>query len=224
MNEIVLYSIAAAALIFEILKYAGVFPAKHMIIILTAQLISGVVYCGFAFETASLFRLYLLSAPFIAYATYLASLFIVGTKFNKENLMIKRVRFDSKLKPKIMSELLRNLLTSSVEEIVFRGIFQYALTKLIGNVYIPAIIVCILFTAVHYKKGIAIVQMLDILFFSIVISALFAIFTNVVFTIGIHIIRNAFVIIQKYIVQQKKIDRFNHLIRINNKEKTGGNA
>lgn len=223
MNEIVLYSIAAAALIFEILKYAGVFPAKHMMIILTAQLISGVVYCGFAFETASLFRLYLLSAPFIAYATYLVSLFIVGTKFNKENLMVKRVRFDPKLQPKIKAELLRNLLSSSVEEIVFRAVFQFALTRLIGNVYIPAIIVCLLFTAAHYKKGIAIVQMLDIFFFSIVVSALFAVFTNVIFTILIHIIRNTFVIIQKYIVQQKKIDRFNHIIRISSK-KTGGNV
>lgn len=223
MSDIVLYSIAIAAFAFEIIKYFKVIPAKYIRILLIIQLLSGVVYCVFAFDVLGLLGWYLLSAPLIAYGTYLVSLLIVGTEFNKENLMVKRVKFDTKLQPKIKSELLRNLLSSSVEELVFRAVFQFALTKLIGNVYIPAIIVCLLFTAAHYKKNIAIVQMLDILFFSIVISTLFAIFTNVVFTILIHIIRNTFVIIQKYIVQQKKIERFNHIIRINNK-KTGGNV
>lgn len=223
MSDIVLYSIAIAAFAFEIIEYFNVIPAKYIRILLIIQLLSGVVYCVFAFDVLGLLGWYLLSAPLIAYGTYLVSLLIVGTEFNKENLMVKRVKFDTKLQPKIKAELLRNLLSSSVEEIVFRAIIQFALTRLIGNVYIPAIIVCLLFTAAHYKKNIAIVQMLDILFFSIVISTLFAIFTNVVFTILIHIIRNTFVIIQKYIVQQKKIERFNHIIIFSNK-KTGGNV
>ena len=223
MSDIVIYSAAIAALAVEILKYIGIFPLKYIKIVLLVQLLTGVVYCVFAFDVLGLLGWYLLSAPLIAYGTYLVSLLIVGTEFNKENLMVKRVKFDTKLQPKIKSELLRNLLSSSVEELVFRAVFQFALTRLIGNVYIPAIIVCLLFTAAHYKKNIAIVQMLDILFFSIVISTIFAIFTNVVFTILIHIIRNTFVIIQKYIVQQKKIERFNHIIRISNK-KTGGNV
>ena len=224
MSDIVIYSAAIAALAVEILKYIGIFPLKYIKIVLLVQLLTGAAYCFFALDILSNFKWYLLSAPLIAYGTYLVSLFIVGTKFNKENLMVKRVRFDPKLQPKIKTELLRNLLSSSVEEIVFRAILQFALTRLIGNAYIPAITVCILFTAAHYKKKIAIVQMLDIFFFSIVVSALFAVFTNAIFTILIHIIRNTFVIIQKYIVQQKKIDRFNHIIRIKNKEKTGGNV
>ena len=169
MSDIVLYYIAIAAFAFEIIKYFKEIPAKYIRILLIIQLLSGVVYCVFAFDVLGLLGWYLLSAPLIAYGTYLVSLFIVGTKFNKENLMVKRVRFDPKLQPKIKAELLRNLLSSSVEEIVFRAVFQFALTKLIGNVYIPAIIVCILFTAAHYKKNIAIVQMLDILFFGTLI-------------------------------------------------------
>lgn len=215
-----LYLVAIAALGFEVLKCFKIIPTKCLRIMLLLHFILGVIYCVFMFNWFRNIRLLrLVLAPFIAYMTYLVSLLIVGTKFNKENLILKKVHFNSRLKKKMNEELVRNLLSSFVEEVVYRAVIQFALAKLIGDAYVSAIIVCVLFTAAHYKKGVAIVQILDVLFFSVVISVLFAILTDVIFTIIIHVTRNTFVIIQKYIVLQKKAERYKHLIKMNFKEK-----
>ncbi len=221
MKDVVLYFAAIAALGVEVIRCFKIIPSKSLRIMLPLNFFPCVIYCAFMFDLFHSIQLRIILAPIISYITYSVSLLIVGTELNRENLMLKKVHFDFRLKKMMNKELIRNLLSSSVEEIVYRAIMQFALVKLIGNAYVPAIIVCLLFTASHYKKGVAIVQILDLLFFSIVVSALFAILTDIVFTIIIHITRNAFVIIQKYIAQQKKAERFKHLININFKRNSG---
>lgn len=222
MKDIILYFLALTALGFEVLKFFRIIPTKVLNKILLSFIFICVMCCAFMFDLFCQIRLLcIILAPFIAYMAYIVSLLIVGTKFNKENLMLKKVHFDSRLKKKMNETLFKNLLSSSVEEVVYRAIIQFALAKLIGDMYVSAIIVCVMFTASHYKKDIAIVQILDVLFFSILISILFAVLTDVIFTIIIHITRNTFVIIQKYIVQQKKAERFKYLINMNYKENSG---
>lgn len=219
MNEIVLYSICIVTVAVELLKYLNIIPLKYSKHVLSAQFVLCLAYCIFLYDTLSNFRLYLVAAPFIAYITYLASLLIVGTNFNRENLLLKKVQFEPAIKKQKNVEIIRNFYTSTVEEVVYRAIFQYTLYVIIGNAYIPALIVIAVFTAAHYRKGIAIVQMLDILFFAVVIGVVFAVTENVVFTIIIHIIRNFCVIVQKYIVKQNKRNRFSHLMGLNQKNK-----
>jgi membrane protease YdiL (CAAX protease family) len=78
-------------------------------------------------------------------------------------------------------------------------VIQYYLGQLIPLQPVVIFLSSAFFTVQHYRKKIAIVQMIDILIFSILISILFHFTQNLYFTILVHIVRNLLIILQKYI-------------------------
>ena len=151
---------------------------------------------------------FIFSAP-IAFLLYIISLFIVGTKLNKSNLLLFDVmKLKSKLKKSYTKESLNNIKTSIYEELLYRSSIQYAIFQLTSNIWLTIIISSVYFTLIHYKKSIALVQMIDIFIFSILITIVFQTSNNIIFVIFIHILRNSLVISQKYVFAfkiQKKI-------------------
>lgn len=157
-----------------------------------------------------------LSLP-ASYLLYLASLFIVGTKFNKSNLLFPEIlSFKGRLKKQFIAESLNNLKTSSYEEFLYRGLIQYTVYFVSHSVIITVILSSVYFTAIHYRKNIAIVQMADIFVFSLAVTIIFQLTGDIWLAIIIHIIRNALVICQKYVAVDQRQKR---IMQISNKVK-----
>ena len=166
------------------------------------------------FEVTSIF----LSLP-ISYVLYTISLFIVGFKLNKENLLIKKTVISFSIRKKLYKEELFNIYTSLHEELIFRGVVQYTLFRVTESVFVSTIVTIPVFTIIHIRKNIPLVQLLDIFVFSIAISTLYAMTLNIYTVIIIHIARNALVIYQKYIIAQNELDRYYHIIELNKTKK-----
>lgn len=149
----------------------------------------------------------LIVALVIAYGSYVLSLLVVGTKLSLKNMFpISKKSFLYAKK-----ELIFTTYTSIMEEFTYRGVFEYALIQITENVLLSIAITAILFFCVHLKKETPIIQLLDILLFSIIICAFFGITKNLVSVIIIHIIRNALVILQKRITIITSKNRFLHI-------------
>ncbi len=170
------------------------------------------------FGVRDLVRFDMLSILFVlpvTYAVYLISLYIVGTKFTKENLLPFAV-FKSKCKlgRTLKRESLRNLYSASYEELLYRWFLQNALYELSHNALVSISVTTIVFGAVHISKKKAIVQHIDIFVFSIVITIWFHFTINPLYSILIHILRNQLVICQKYTVLKEDQDRTLKYLRI----------
>ena len=75
--------------------------------------------------------LILLLAILIAYFTYIVSLIIVGTKLSKDNLIpIGCFKIPDKPKKLFVNESLRNILSSTYEELFYRWLFFNAIKKI----------------------------------------------------------------------------------------------
>ncbi len=155
-----------------------------------------------------LFNVWILIAVFpLSYCLYIASLWIVGTKFRFENLFpLKCFSFRGELKTLFTKESIGNVYSSTYEELLYRWFFQNALYELTQNSFISVAITIIVFWAIHIRKRIAIVQLIDIFVFSFVITLWFAYTKNPIYCIIIHILRNQLVICQRYVEYQK--DRY----------------
>lgn len=151
----------------------------------------------------------------VTYAVYLISLYIVGTKFTKENLIPFAVfEAKGKLGRALKRESLRNLYSASYEELLYRWFLQNALYELSHNAFVSISVTAIIFGAVHISKKKAIVQHIDIFVFSIVITIWFHFSLNPLYSILIHILRNQLVICQKYTVLKEDQDRTLQYLRI----------
>lgn len=151
----------------------------------------------------------------VTYAVYLISLYIVGTKFTKENLIPFAVfKAKGKLGRALKRESLRNLYSASYEELLYRWFLQNALYELSHNAFVSISVTAIIFGAVHISKKKAIVQHIDIFVFSIVITIWFQFSLNPLYSILIHILRNQLVICQKYTVLKEDQDRTLQYLRI----------
>ncbi len=135
----------------------------------------------------------------IAYLMYVLSLLIVGTELNRANLLFTHRITNPKLRHYRKKELLRNLLSSTSEELIYRGIVQYYLNLLIPFPLPVIILSSAFFTAQHNNKKIALVQMIDVAVFSLLITILFQSTQSIYFVTVVHIARNYFIILQKYI-------------------------
>ena len=151
----------------------------------------------------------------ITYAVYLLSLFIVGTKFTKTNLLPFQIfKVKGKLGTSLKRESLRNLYSASYEELLYRWFLQNALYVLTHSAVISIAVTALVFGAVHISKKKAIVQHIDIFVFSLVITIWFNFTINPLYAILIHILRNQLVICQKYTVLREDQDRTLKYLRI----------
>jgi len=151
----------------------------------------------------------------VTYAVYLLSLYIVGTKFTKSNLLpFENFKVKGKLGISLKRESLRNLYSASYEELLYRWFLQNALYELTRSVVVSIVVSALVFGAVHISKKKAIVQHIDIFVFSIVITIWFHFSLNPLYSILLHILRNQLVICQKYTVLKENQDRTLQYLRI----------
>lgn len=144
----------------------------------------------------------------VTYAVYLLSLYIVGTKFTKTNLLPFEVfKAKGKLGTSLKRESLRNLYSASYEELLYRWFLQNALYELTRSVVVSIVVATLVFGAVHISKKKAIVQHIDIFTFSIVITIWFYFTANPIYSSLIHILRNQLVICQKYTLLKEEQER-----------------
>lgn len=155
-------------------------------------------YCASDFLV---WNVWLLCASIIyAFLLYLISLFIVGTNFSLKNIFPTKIfKIKGNLFKSFKSESIRNLFSSSYEELLYRCFFLNAFYLLTKSAIIAILVTILYFFAVHIRKGLAIVQMIDIFVFSFAITVFFYYTKNPVYSVIIHIIRNQFVISQKYL-------------------------
>ncbi|MBE6799064.1 MAG: CPBP family intramembrane metalloprotease [Ruminococcaceae bacterium] len=150
-----------------------------------------------------------------SYFLYVVSLFIVGTKFTKENLFPKGcLKLPKRQRTWFIAESSRNLINSTYEELIYRWFLQNAVYVLTENAVLSISITVIVFFGVHLKHKIAIVQMIDIFVFSVFISTLYYWFVNPLHCIVIHIARNQLIINQKYLSSQRENEKFAKYIKI----------
>lgn len=146
--------------------------------------------------------LFLLALP-ISYLLYLISLAIVGTKFTKSNMMPFRCfHFSRKHQITFRRRSIRNIFTSTYEELLYRWFLFNALMELTQTTWVAVVITFLTFFAVHIRDGAAILQMVDIFVFSLAITLWFCFTVNPLYSIVIHIARNQLIICQKYITYQ----------------------
>lgn len=144
----------------------------------------------------------------VTYAVYLLSLYIVGTKFTKTNLLPFEIfKVKGKLGTPLKRESLRNLYSASYEELLYRWFLQNALYEFTHSVIISITVSALVFGAVHISKKKAIVQHIDIFAFSIVITIWFYFTVNPMYSSLIHILRNQLVICQKYTLLKEEQER-----------------
>ena len=150
--------------------------------------------------------LLVLSLP-AAYVCYGISLFIVGTRFSLPNLFFFPLKdMQGEMRTAYRKESLMNIFTSLYEEFLFRGLFQVTVFQITKSSILTVLISCLFFALSHYHKRIAIVQMLDILVFSLIITILLELTQDIWICILLHIFRNFFIINQKYVylIQRKR--------------------
>ncbi len=136
----------------------------------------------------------------VSYLLYLLSLWIVGTQMSSQNLWpIESFHLKGKLGRLFTLESRHNLLSSTYEELLYRWFLQNAIYELFDSAVISIALTSLLFFIVHVNKKIAIVQMADILLFSIVITIFYQWSINPIYCIIIHIARNQLIISQKYV-------------------------
>lgn len=138
-------------------------------------------------------------APFISYLFYVLSCIMVGRKLSKFNLMFSSLYpLSNQIKKKYIKESLRNTYNASIEELIYRAAGFYFLNYCIKNTFLSMIIITIIFTFAHNLTKMYLVQKLDILVFSLLITLVYILSENILLVILIHILRNQFVIMQKY--------------------------
>lgn len=152
-----------------------------------------------------------------SYLVYLLSLFIVGTKFNADNLLLKRTfHLQGKRKHAFARESLRNLYSATYEELIYRWFLQNALYEATHSAILSILITIVVFFAVHLNRKIAIVQKIDIFTFSVFITVFYFWTINPIYCIIIHILRNQLIICQKHVaaqIQDKKMRNYMKLLK-----------
>lgn len=173
----------------------------------------GIQYGFDSFLAISLIILFV--CPVAAYLMYFVSLLIVGTKFEKKNIFpFECFRYKGKLFRMFRNESLRNVFSSTYEELLYRWFLFNAILLLTRSSILSVGITAAVFFAIHINKEKAIVQHIDILVFSFFITVIFAFMRNPVYCISIHILRNQLVICQKYISIKQENDRKLELFKI----------
>ena len=150
-----------------------------------------------------------------SYLVYLLSLFIVGTKFNAENLLLKRTfHLQEKRKHAFVRESLRNLYSATYEELIYRWFLQNALYEATHSAILSILITIVVFFTVHLNRKIAIVQKIDIFTFSVFITVFYFWTINPIYCIIIHILRNQLIICQKHVAAQIQDEKMRNYMKL----------
>lgn len=162
------------------------------------------------------FNVWLLPISLAAsYLVYLLSLFIVGTKFNADNLLLKKTfHFRGKRKHAFARESLRNLYSATYEELIYRWFLQNALYEATHSAILSILITIVVFFAVHLNRKIAIVQKIDIFTFSVFITLFYFWTVNPIYCIIIHILRNQLIICQKHVAAQIQDEKMRNYMKL----------
>ncbi len=162
------------------------------------------------------FNVWLLPISLAAsYLVYLLSLFIVGTKFNADNLLLKKTfHFRGKRKHAFARESLRNLYSATYEELIYRWFLQNALYEATHSAILSILITIAVFFAVHLNRKIAIVQKIDIFTFSVFITVFYFWTINPIYCIIIHILRNQLIICQKHVAAQIQDEKMRNYMKL----------
>ena len=160
---------------------------------------------------------WLLAVVPLAYLSFFLSMFIVGTKFKKENVFpFSCFGFKGKIRTALRKESLSNLYSSTNEELLYRWLFMNAIIELTDLPWLAVIVTILVFFSVHLRKKNIIVHMIDIFSFSTIITIWFYFTVNPIYSILIHILRNQLVICQKYVsvmAQQRKREKYFRLLK-----------
>ncbi len=162
------------------------------------------------------FNVWLLPISLAAsYLVYLLSLLIVGTKFNAENLLLKRTfHLQEKRKHAFVRESLRNLYSATYEELIYRWFLQNALYEATHSAILSILITIVVFFTVHLNRKIAIVQKIDIFTFSVFITVFYFWTINPIYCIIIHILRNQLIICQKHVAAQIQDEKMRNYMKL----------
>lgn len=151
---------------------------------------------------------------------YVLSLWIVGTQMNADNLLpTDSFRLRGKLSSAFRRESLFNIYSSTYEELLYRWFLQNAIYELTRSAAVSIVVTSAVFFLVHVSYQIAIVQMADILLFSIAITLIYQWVRNPLYCIIIHILRNQLIICQKYVQLNKEQEKMARYARIMSKNR-----
>lgn len=161
------------------------------------------------------------SAIPLSYILYFTGITLLKQKYTPTNMYFREAfQLRGKHLSRLRRELLRNLYTSTEEELLYRMVLQSSLHILISWPFIGIGISSIWFTAIHIKKRIGTIQLLDLIIFSMAAGVLYFITGNIFATILFHISRNTFIILEKHAsdakVRKKAAEKFAVLSRVQN--------
>lgn len=149
-----------------------------------------------------------LSIP-VAWVCYVISGVIVDSGISRKTFFPDIPKGISPGQKKVLvQKLLRNVYSSAVEELSFRGLLFGCAFLLTESKALSVILITFLFAVAHYSSPLALVQKIDIFVFSLVITVMYSLCFDIYAVIAVHIIRNALVIIGQYhdgIMKQKRL-------------------
>lgn len=162
-----------------------------------------------------IFHWYYFIASFpISYICYIVSCFIIDSEVTKKSFFLQvPIRISGTLKKAYHKKLLHNFYSSTVEELTYRGLLFHCVFQLTNSKLIAGIIITILFAVAHYFSPMAMIQRIDIFVFSLIITLLYALCMDIYMVIVIHIMRNMFVIMQHFYIENQKQQRLNLFYR-----------
>lgn len=149
----------------------------------------------------------------IGYICYILSNLITDSKnSNKVFTIFIPWEVSPILRKKTSVYLVRSIFNASIEELVYRGLLFDFFWKMIGSKWIATCIIVVLFASVHFLTYKAVVQKIDILLFSLIITVIYALCLDIYMVIVIHVIRNFLIIMKQLYYETLKLKRITMLI------------
>ena len=154
----------------------------------------------------------LLLSPLVGLGTYLLACYIVGDKFAWPR---RSVLFQySDIKKRFLRESFQNIYNCFSEEMLYRLLIQNVLFLLTESAVLSILIGSAYFAGVHVIRKRAIVQMIDLTILAILLSVIYHFTKDIAALFIIHLVRNQFVIFDKYMCESKKRTRARKILKI----------
>lgn len=133
----------------------------------------------------------------VGYLCYILSGLIVDAGIRKHSFLpvIPRNLVPG-LRKVYYKRLLRNAFSCTMEELTYRGLLFHFFLHISDSRLIAVAAVTVWFAGVHYLVKKATVQKIDLFVFSLIITAAYAIHSDIYMVILIHILRNMLIIMQ----------------------------
>lgn len=135
----------------------------------------------------------------IGYAMYIASLLVSGAGFHRRSLLFLGLgTLSGPWKRAFVSEQLRNIPASSMEEVLFHGLLQTVLNDWGLPVWACVAAPAVLFVFAHSHQKKAGRQLLDLLVFAVALTVYFQATGDLLNCVLVHIVRNGFIVNESY--------------------------